>query len=100
MTRKDRVKTAIKHKQAGIVPYNIELVAPSLLRWPMFRHEKASFADYAGNHIEKTGYNIGGSFIKPGFFKDEFGVVWDRSGLDKDIGTIEQTLLSEPDLKD
>lgn len=99
MTRKDRVKTALKHKQADIVPYNIELVGPELAKVADYLGiEEACFADYAGNHIEKTGYNVGGGFVRPNFFKDEFGVVWDRSGPDKDIGIIEQTLLNEPDL--
>ena len=100
MLRKDRVKTAIEHKPPDIIPYNIELTSEELTKVAdCLGIEKSSFAEYAGNHIEKTGYNIGGSIIKDGFFKDEFGVVWNRSGLDKDIGVIEEYLLKEPDLK-
>jgi len=99
MKRKDRVKAAIKHQQCDIVPYNVELTGAELTKVADFLGiEKGSFADYAGNHIEKLGYNGGGSFIKEGFFEDEFGVVWDRSGLDKDIGVIDEFLLREPNL--
>ena len=99
MNRKDRVKTAIEHQQGDFVPYNIELTSEELVKVADFLGiEKASFAEYAGNHIEKVSYNIGGSEIRPGFYKDEFGVVWNRSGIDKDIGVIEDYLLKEPKL--
>lgn len=32
---------------------------------------------------------------KPGFFQDEFGVIWNRNGADKDIGIVEK-----PQIKD
>lgn len=101
MNRRDRVKTAIQHQQTDIVPYNIELTSEELTKVADFLGiEKSSFAEYAGNHIEKLSYNIGGSYIKDGFYKDEFGVVWNRSGMDKDIGVIDEYLLKEPDLGD
>jgi len=100
MMRKERVQTAIQHQQTDIVPYNIELTGGVLTRVADYLGiEKASFSDYAGNHIEKASYNIGGSYIDVGFFRDEFGVLWNRSGQDKDIGVIEQTILKEPSLK-
>ncbi len=36
--------------------------------------EKGSFFSLAGNHIEKCGFEEG-EYIKPGFYKDEYGVV-------------------------
>jgi uroporphyrinogen decarboxylase len=35
---------------------------------------------------------------RPGFFPDDFGVVWNRTGIDKDIGVVEEILIKEPDL--
>jgi len=99
MLRKNRVKKALAHKSTDIVPYNIELTSSELKKVADYlRIEEDSFAEYAGNHAEKISYNIGGSYIKDGLFQDEFGVVWDRSGHDKDIGIIEEILLKEPNL--
>jgi len=58
--------------------------------------EKNEYFDHIGNHIEKCSCNIGGENTKPGFFRDEFGVTWDRSGHDKDIGICD-TQIPEPE---
>jgi len=97
--KRERVKKAIEHQQTDIVPYNIELTSEELIKAADYLGiEKGQFFDWAGNHIEKISCNIGGSYIKPGYFKDEFGVVWNRSGLDKDIGIIDEILIKEPDM--
>lgn len=101
MKKRDRVKKAVLHHQTDIIPYNIELTTEELEKVARFvRIEKNNFWDWAGNHIEKVSYNIGGSYIKPGFFKDEFGVVWNRSGLDKDIGIVEEFKFKGPRIAD
>jgi len=99
MTRRERVLTALAHKQPDCAPWNIELTSPEQTR--VCDHlgiAPAAFFDMAGNHIEKADYNIGGSTVRPGFFRDEFGVVWNRSGMDKDIGVIDEIILKEPTL--
>jgi len=99
MQRKERVAEAIQHQKTDIVPYNIELTSEELIKVTEYLSiDKDSFADYAGNHIEKLSYNTGGDYIREGYFRDEFGVIWNRSGLDKDIGIIERIILKEPDL--
>ena len=97
MLRNERVKAAIQHKQTDIVPYNIELTSGLLAK--VTQHlgiEQAGFGQYAGNHLEKADCNAAGGYIKDGFFRDEFGVVWNRTGADKDIGIIDHILLGEP----
>jgi len=97
MTKRERISFALAHQNADIVPYNIELTSGAM---KSFTHKygvtKADFFKFAGNHIEKISYN-GGEYISPGFFKDEFGVVWNRSGGD-DIGVVEHYFLTEPTL--
>ena len=95
--RKERVCAAIAHKDTDIVPYNIGLTSVELEAVCAYASIKPEdFFEYAGNHIEKAIYNsIGASYIRPGFYRDEYGVVWDRSGLDKDIGIISEYLINE-----
>ena len=98
--RRERVWKAVQHNQTGIVPYNVELTSEELAKVAEYIGiDKGEFFGWAGNHIEKGSYNTGGNYIKPGFFKDEFGVVWDRSGLDKDIGVIDEILIKESEVK-
>ncbi len=99
MTRKERVVAVIGHNITDAVPWNVELTSGEMVKVCEYLGIEASeFFDLAGNHIEKIGYNIGGREVKPGFWQDEFGVVWDRSGLDKDIGVVSEVLLKEAGL--
>lgn len=101
MTKKERVQKAIGHEHTDIVPYNIELTSSELAKAAQYLGIKPEdFFDFAGNHIKKASYNIGGRYIKDGIFRDEFGVVWNRSGIDKDIGVVDEVLLKEAGLAD
>jgi uroporphyrinogen decarboxylase len=96
MTKKERVSQAIGHKKPDVVPWNIELTSGEQVRVSEYLGiAAAEFFEFAGNHIEKVGYNVGGEKMRPGFYRDEYGVVWDRSGLDKDIGVVAEDLLKE-----
>jgi len=97
--KRERVKAAILHNNTDIVPYNIELLTEEMIKVSEYTGiNKEKFWDWAGNHIEKISYNIGGRYIRPGYFKDEFGIIWNRSGLDKDIGIMNEIILKEPNL--
>ena len=99
MTRKERIKHALAHQRTDSIPYNIELTSGAMKRFTdRYGVSKADFFEFAGNHIEKISFNSEVA-IKPGFFKDDFGVVWNRSGGD-DIGVVEHYLFMEPALTD
>ena len=88
---------ALAHQNTDIIPYNIELTSGAMKNFTeKYGVTKADFFTFAGNHIEKIGYN-NGTYIKEGYFKDDFGVVWKRSGGD-DIGVVDHYLLPAPEL--
>jgi uroporphyrinogen decarboxylase len=98
VTKRERVRDAIAHGRTDIVPYNIELTGEELAKVASYIGlGKDQFASWAGNHIEKVSCNIGGSSVREGYFMDEFGVIWNRSGLDKDIGVVDEVRLKDPD---
>lgn len=87
MSRRERVLTAIAHRQPDRTPYTIEFTSAQLEKTCAgYGMDRAEFEAYLGNHCQKVGFNIGGRSEQEGFFTDEFGVVWDRTGSDKDIG--------------
>ena len=98
MNKRDRVKAAVQHQNTDIVPYNVELTSGELEQVVRLIGIKPDqFWDWAGNHIEKASYNLGGRQIQLGFFQDEFGVVWNRT-IDKDIGVVTVNKYPEPDI--
>lgn len=99
MTRRERVINAIRHIQTDIIPYNISLTHQE--------HEKVAaylgdpdFESKIGNHLSGVDYDGYLTEITPGsgYWKDDFGVVWNRNGADKDIGVIDGYVLPEPSL--
>lgn len=95
---KERVFSALRHKVTDIIPSNVELCAEKLeeviVKAGISREQ---YWNWSGNHIEKISYN-NGSYIKEGIFKDEYGVIWNRQGHDKDIG-MPRIILNEPCLE-
>ncbi len=99
ISRRERVIQALEHKGTDIVPYHIDLTqqeAQILAEFtgdPDYLHDK-------GLHLHGFQYwgwpteMIAGSEI----FLDDFGVSWNRSGADKDIGVIDHPIISEPDI--
>ena len=98
MTKKERIKAAVGHQETDRCPYNIELTSEAMKKFGSYaRIKKEEYSAFAGNHIDKLSFN-GGKEIAEGYFMDEFSVVWNRSGIDKDIGVVEQYLLKDADI--
>ena len=102
MNRKERVVAALQHRSSDIIPHFCEFTeqARALLA-PHF--EREDFEDTVlDNHLSYFQYwgwpTELDSQSKPGYFKDEYGVVWNRSGVDKDIGIVDQPIMIEPDI--
>jgi uroporphyrinogen decarboxylase len=98
MTRKERVAAALAHEQPDRVPHHITLTIP--VREKLVRHTGAQDLDeFLGNHlaIYKPVPPDAWVEVAPDQWRDQFGVVWDRS-VDQDIGNVANCLLPEPTL--
>ena len=97
MTMRERVVRALEHKESDMVPYDVSFTWQA--RGNMAKYSGDSdYCSNRGQHIALYQYwgwpvEIPGSTEQ---FRDEFGVIWDRSGADKDIGVIANPLI--PDL--
>lgn len=90
MKCQDAVLSALNHHETPIIPYHLEFTEAA----------KQCFINYTG---WQNPDEIIGSFLhysqywgwpeeipsRPGYFQDYFGVVWNRNGLDKDIGNVD-----------
>jgi len=98
MSKKTCIIDVISHKTTNYVPYNVELTKDLETKVEKsFGLKSGEFFSWAGNHIEKCGFEKG-EFIRTGVYKDEFGVEWDRTGVDKDIGIIHNYKFENPDI--
>lgn len=99
MTRRERVISTVKHRQPDFVPYNIDLTHQEFEKVSEYLNDRY-FADKIGNHLSSVYYD---GFLREitqrsGYWQDDFGVLWNRNGADKDIGVIDGLVIREPDV--
>jgi len=96
MTKRERVLAAIRHEKPDRTPHNVFFTNQSLQR--MIEHTgNPDYIDTIDNHISlmrlrKPKAPIPG---KPEHLLDEFGVEFDISGADKDIGAVANRVLND-----
>lgn len=95
VTPRQRVLTALAHRQPDVTPWQIDLTIDARARTAAYLGDP-DFMARAGNHL--AGWEDG-EFIemRPGFWRDQFGITWNRT-IDADIGNVETYLLPEPTL--
>jgi uroporphyrinogen decarboxylase len=98
MTKRETVIAALNHEETRPVPYTLGLTTQALERLklgsgdPDIGEKLGSFMTsvyYDGLPRELPG--------RPGYFRDDFGVVWNRNGADKDIGVIDGFVIADPE---
>jgi uroporphyrinogen decarboxylase len=98
MTHKETVIAALNHQETMPIPFTIYPTIPSMEKLIQYTGDPG-IEKKIGSYIVKTGW-FGGIVPmkdKPGFFTDDFGIVWDRSGVDKDIGQSTKIVIADPD---
>jgi uroporphyrinogen decarboxylase len=99
MNKRQIVIDILNHKDTSVVPFSILFTIPM----------REKMIDYLGDPYFESKINSfmhGWEYLgwpeelpdKPGYFKDDFGVVFNRSGADKDIGVIESFVIPQPEI--
>lgn len=99
MTRRERVRDALLHKETDIIPYSIHFTGQEYERVANYVQDP-NFYQKVGSYVELIQFT---GFLReeenhPGYFTDDFGVRWNRNGADKDIGVIDGILIPEPEI--
>ncbi len=99
MTRRERVEQAFRHQATDFIPYQVDFTKQEHDRVAAFLQDDG-FEAKLGGHIERVSFSgpFGPQTERPGFFKDDFGVTWNKTGVDKDIGMMDRLLLADGDL--
>ena len=96
MERKQRVINTLNHKESDIIPYHCDFT----------EQEHEIMANYLNDKDFEGKFNFHLHYIqywgwptqradKKGHFVDAYGVEWNRSGVDKDIGVIDHPILTD-----
>jgi len=99
ISRREVIKMVLEHQRPPYVPWSFKFTQePKQMLMEYYKTDDLDNALY--NHILMLGSDIG-FFDNLGNdkYRDVFGVVWDRS-IDKDIGDVVGSVISEPSLKD
>ena len=96
MTPRQQVIDALNHRQIFPIPYHVDFTGQEYQRMVEYTG-KPNFMDtyapcmylisYSGRTREIPG--------RPGFFEDDYGVIWNRTGADRDIGVIERPVIED-----
>ena len=99
MTRKELVLASLKHEQPPTCPYHLSFTIPAAAKMAE-RLGDEHFQGKLGGALASIEPTPPGAWVevKPDFWRDEFGVVWNRT-VDKDIGNPEPSLAHTSDLR-
>ena len=95
---RQRVLAAIHHQQPDRVPWHFTFTAAARKK-AQSHYGAGDLNEVLGNHLAK--YSPAGpqawQEVRPGYWQDEFGVVWNRT-VDADVGVVEEFLLPQRSL--
>ncbi len=95
LSPRERVFTALRHEQPDVTPWQIDLTIDARRKTATYLGDP-DFVEKMGNHL--AGYEDGFFVeIRPNYWRDPFGIVWNRT-IDKDIGTPDEVTLKKPTL--
>ena len=97
MTNRERVIDAINFKKTDYIPHNV--IFTEQIYEKISKEFGSDYSSHIDNHITAVDLAKPQVKIKNGYFCDEYGVVWNKTGADKDIGIPEKYLIkTENDL--
>ncbi|MFA6240604.1 MAG: uroporphyrinogen decarboxylase family protein [Candidatus Hydrogenedentales bacterium] len=100
MTNRERVLATLQHKQPDRIPYNVEFTQKAHAAMVEY-FGNPDFESLLGNYFTLLNTAPSDAWVEtaPDVWRDQFGVVWDRT-VDKDIGVVRNTLVSPRNVLD
>ena len=96
MTNKERVIAAIEFQKPDYTPHYVDFTGQMYDKMVAYTGNP-NYRSTIHNHVTFVDLGKAQEEIQPGYFRDEFGVIWNKTGVDKDIGVIDSILLEEPE---
>lgn len=99
MTRREIVIKALQHVETEKLPYHVDFTEREFEKVSEELDDK-NFMDKYSPYLHYWQYWAypDENPDRKGFFTDDFGVTWNRTGADRDIGVVDNPVISEPDI--
>jgi uroporphyrinogen decarboxylase len=98
MNKKQALREAIEFKPVFPVPYVIRFTIEAEEKYRIYLDGKFDPVADTGTYAVLSQTNSGWEALRPGFYRDYFGVVWNKT-KDKTLGIVEDPPIKKPDLK-
>jgi uroporphyrinogen decarboxylase len=97
MTKKEAFKKVLRHEEVKPVPFSVKFTVEA--KEKMFAKYGSGFNEVTdtGSYVVASHTNNGWQEIKPGYFKDYFGVVWNKT-KDRTLGMVDNPPIKDPSL--
>ena len=95
---KEDFKKAIRHQPVSPVPFSLKFSVEAKERYAGFLKRSFDPVLDTGSYVIASHTNNGWDEIKPGYFRDYFGVIWNKT-VDKTLGVVDKPLITEPSLQ-
>ena len=99
MTKKESFLQAITFQKVYPVPYVIRFTVEAEENYRNFLGGTFDEILDTGTYVVFSQTNSGWTEVRPGFFRDYFGVVWNKT-KDRTLGVVEMPPIEKPSLKD
>jgi uroporphyrinogen decarboxylase len=97
ITPRERVRQSLLHQQPDHIPWQYGMTIDTRKKLENYFHT-TDLDQVLDQHLVRFRTRLPDIEVRPGFFRDEFGVIWNRS-IDPDIGVVENYPLKERSLK-
>lgn len=88
MSYKEDIKSVLDHKEVFPVPYSVKFTKEALNNLNDHFHREFDPIKDTGSYVTVSHTNNGWNEVKPGYFMDYFGVVWNKT-IDTTLGTVD-----------
>lgn len=95
MTRKDAFIKAIRFEEVSPVPYVIRFTVEAFEKYRNFSNDPFEEIIDTGTYAVFSQSNSGWEEVKPGYFKDYFGVIWNKT-KDRTLGVVDSPPIRQP----
>lgn len=97
MTFKESFRKVIRHEEVRPVPFSIKFTVEAKEKLEVHLGHKFDPVIWTGSYVVASHTNNGWKEVRPGYFRDYFGVIWNKT-QDRTLGMVEESLIKKPSL--